>query len=116
MHVEDVSVVHWWSSLKSRHCAIEYGHDAAAWSHALESQMSKMEGREVFVAITDDEVGPWPIVSIEKSCLAALLSELPFFEYFFFEANCDRIVFDTHHNTIVVSDTRSMGSESGIAD
>lgn len=103
MHIKDVSTRYWWSSLKARPSESHYGESISFWSDAMEGILSGVSGNDVFVAITDDDDGPWPVVSVDKSCLCRLLKELPFFEYFFFDASCELVVFDTHLNALVAS-------------
>ncbi len=105
MHVFDACARYWWSSLKHQAETTEYGSDTDVWRHAFDEHVQKMggEGGGVFLAITDDEDRPWPVIVVPKDRLIHLLLELPFFEYFVFEKSCDRVVFDTHHNTLVAS-------------
>lgn len=103
LHVTDPASVYWWTSLR---CAetFFYGNDATAWGSTFSQKMAEMDGASVFVAITDDEPAPWPVLRIgNKSFLAELVQGLPFFEYMVFQEDGRRLLFDTHDNALIFS-------------
>jgi len=61
-------------------------------------------GDPVFLAITDDEPLPWPVLRVELGKdLIDILSGMHFFEYFVFSENCSKVFFDTHENVLICS-------------
>jgi hypothetical protein len=102
-HVEDSQALHWWASLRLSASIVDYGDDSSVWASTLESVLNGLAGDEVYLAVTDDEFGPWPILAVEKNQLVRLLGELSFFEYFVFQKDGRQVMFDTHHNRLVVS-------------
>lgn len=100
-HTENSESVHWWTALRSAE-TIHYGDDVAAWENILSQKIGEMDGNSLFVAITDDEQGPWPVLRLaDKLILVELIQSLHYFEYMAFQEDGRRLLFDTHHNTIV---------------
>ncbi|MCW8344395.1 hypothetical protein M8V13_22865, partial [Stenotrophomonas sp. SG1] len=58
---------------------------------------------EMCLVDTDERAKPWPIWTLQASELIPLLGELPFFEYFVVLDGGATLLFDTHHNALVVS-------------
>ncbi|AWH31707.1 hypothetical protein [Stenotrophomonas sp. SAU14A_NAIMI4_8] len=58
---------------------------------------------EIQLIVSDERAGPWPVWSLPASELVPLLGELPFFEYAVVLDEGATLVFDTHHNTLLVS-------------
>lgn len=103
LHVNDPASVHWWTSLRNADTFF-YGNDGTAWARMITQKASEMDGTSLFVSITDDEPGPWPVLRIEnKFHLVELIKSLHFFEYMAFQEDARRLLFDTHANTIVSS-------------
>lgn len=103
LHVTDSSSLYWWSSLRNKPVVFGYGDDTAQWRSVLNALVQGFESEELLVAVTDDSDGAWPVVTMPKHSLVEIISDLPFFEYFVFEQDCRRVVFDTHHNSLVES-------------
>ena len=57
----------------------------------------------VFLVPTDDESPPWPVFTGSIFYVIELLKEIRFFEYFLTDKNGTWVIFDTHHNTLVVT-------------
>lgn len=89
----------WWESLSSESVTLPYGDsDGLQWLRRL------VPSREVVrLVVTDDEAGPWPVFEGEAQALRSILRELRFFEYLVTGARGDWVIFDTHHNTLVVA-------------
>lgn len=103
LHVEDPTLVHWWEALRNAE-TLYYGSDSAAWKAILIQKILQMEGECLFVAVTDDVGGPWPVLRVEnKLILPQLIESLQFFEYMAFQEDRRSVLFDTHGNTIVSS-------------
>lgn len=110
---EDASVW-WWESLVSDSVTLPYGDsDGLQWLERL------VPNRElVRLVVTDDEARPWRIFEGEAQELWRLLRELRYFEFFVTSTRCDWVIFDTHHNTLVVTGAlleraQSFGGSSG---
>lgn len=97
--VSEGDKVWWWESLNSESATLPYGDsDGLEWLGKL------LPGREVVrLVVTDDEARPWPVFEGEARALWRLLPELRFFEYFITGKACDWVVFDTHHNALVIT-------------
>jgi hypothetical protein len=100
-HVAKPDEAWWWSNLKDEREVIPYGDDDGL------QQMARILPREtaVFLAITDDEAPPWPVLSGKVADLLAVLRELSFCEYFLFDIDGTWIAFDTHHDELVIAGT-----------
>jgi len=82
---------------------VRYSTSGNGWREQIAVFLADM-GDPVFLAITDDEPPPWPVLRIEHgSEVATLLSEMHFFEYFVFSQDCARVFFDTHDNVLISS-------------
>ncbi len=102
MHGIDSTRIYWWESLETSRF-VPYSTSGDSWREQIAAFLADM-GDPVFLAITDDEPPPWPVLRIERgSEVAALLSEMHFFEYFVFSQDCARVVFDTHDNVLISS-------------
>ncbi|XFC37374.1 hypothetical protein ACEF39_000339 [Stenotrophomonas indicatrix] len=58
---------------------------------------------EICLVASDERASPWPVWALRPGEVIPLLSELPFFEYFLVLDGGATLLFDTHHNTLVVS-------------
>ncbi|MEL6194028.1 MAG: DUF6756 family protein [Bacteroidota bacterium] len=76
----------------------EEGND---WSSALGEALNDFDDKILFIP-TDDEFFPWKIFEGEKRQLMELLEDLYYFEYFVTDRSFQKIVFDNHHNEIIV--------------
>ncbi len=97
--VIDEDVRWWWTSVKPESVTLHYG-DA----NGLDSLRRLLPSGEVVrLAITDDHFAPWPVIEGDVPSLLGLLGELSFFEFFVTSRTCDWVIFDTHHNDLVVA-------------
>ncbi len=61
-------------------------------------------GNPVFLAVTDDDPLPWPVLrAAQGEHLIDALSDMQFFEYFVFSENCSKVLFDKHENVLMCS-------------
>jgi hypothetical protein len=58
--------------------------------------------QHVLLFVTDDEPPPWPCIGGAVGPLVAMLRQQRFFEYFIVDSTMQWIVFDTHHNQLIV--------------
>jgi len=85
---------------KDLHNFYEYGDDREKWETII-GDLSNRFDEEIFLCITNEEFYPWKIIKGKKSVIIGLLTELPWFEYFIFDATLQYVVFDTHDNFFV---------------
>ncbi len=52
----------------------------------------------IYICISDESYYPWKIYFGSKQTVLNTICELPFFEYFVFDKEMDKVIFDTHHN------------------
>ena len=97
--IEDTSRVWWWEGLKQTPQEIHYG-DEVGWDHI--PALLKNISQQIYFIPTDDEPNPWPIYSGTCEEVIGLLREMWRFEYILVGRNLDWLVFDTHHNTLVI--------------
>ena len=98
-YISDTSKVWWWESLESDSFTIEYGEEDGL--KILENLISN--DQTVFLFVTDDEPEPWNIFKGDFSEVLNVLKEQRFFEYFIVSEEIEWIVFDTHHNSLVIA-------------
>lgn len=100
-HGIDTRTIWWWQSVPNRRTTV-YGSSIALWQGQLRRLLVESAPGKVFIAITDDDASPWPIVTVEDGAsLIHALGELQFFEYFVFASDLSWIFFDTHDNAII---------------
>ena len=56
----------------------------------------------VYLIVTDDEYGPWPVFQGCRVDIMRLIYEQRFFEYILSDEELKWAVFDTHHNRLFV--------------
>jgi hypothetical protein len=89
----------WWECLPQSAEAIDYeGEDGLMRL----SNLLKGEQGEWQLFVTDNEPPPWPCVVGPPMELIEMVREQRFFEYFLVDKDLRRVIFDTHHNTLVV--------------
>ncbi|MBK8626938.1 MAG: hypothetical protein IPN86_15635 [Saprospiraceae bacterium] len=52
----------------------------------------------IYICISDETLYPWKIYFGPKDMILNIICELPFFEYFIFDGDMEKVIFDTHHN------------------
>lgn len=89
----------WWSSLADDPVMIDYGDGdgLAAVSRILPSE------ENAYLIITDDERPPWPVIHGRIKHLLLLLKEVRFCEYCIMGEAYTWVIFDTHHNRLVIA-------------
>lgn len=88
----------WWATLAQPSCVLRYGdRDGLAMLYNLLASKPV-----IYLGVTDDEEGPWPVIVGDSRTICALLREVRFFEYFVADPDFNWVVFDTHHNELVV--------------
>lgn len=98
--VQDRDSLWWWDALAVRSASDSYGeNDGLA---RVQDMLNGLAGR-LFVVVTDDERPPWLGVRGKLQPLLMMLREHHFFEYFIVDESVSWILFDTHHNTLVLA-------------
>ena len=105
----DRSKVWWWQGMANESTTIEYGDD---YSWPLIQHMVLNEEQLVYLVITDDDPEPWPVFKGTFSNIGKLIAELWRFEYFLTDKDFSWVIFDTHHNSLIVSGTLEQGREN----
>jgi len=99
-YINDRSLVWWWEGLSVSHFEINYG-DEYSW--LIIKKIVPNMNQSVYLFVTDDEPEPWPVFNGSLKNIGELISELWRFEYFITDENFEWLIFDTHHNTLVIS-------------
>ena len=99
-HGIDPCLVYWWVGKASADQTIRYDGSDEGLS-CLADLLAEANGKICLVA-SDERALPWPVWTLQVSELIPLLGELPFFEYFVVLDDGATLLFDTHHNTLVV--------------
>ena len=89
----------WWESLKHKSVTIKY--DDSDGLMLLEKIVGN-DNAEVIFVVTDDEPEPWAVFQGNFRSIIQVISEQRFFEYFITDQNYSWLIFDTHHNSLVV--------------
>jgi len=89
----------WWEELTQKSITIEYG-DSDGLS--LLREIVGDDNASVKLFITDDEPEPWPIFQGSFEAVIDTISGQRFFEYFITAHDFSWLVFDTHHNSLIV--------------
>lgn len=93
----DESSIRWWTSPSRDRQIIPY----SSTPRQLFNELLCTEGY-ARLFITDDEPPPWPSVHGPLADILDLIDDCPFFEYFIVNAEGTRVLFDTHHNELVL--------------
>ncbi len=102
-HDLDADSCRWWGSLKNAR-TFPYQSDFSEWKERLSSLLQEMGADGFYLAVTDDEPPPWPVVSVQPHVrLPDLIGEMQYFEYFVFSKDFAGIVFDAHTNELFAS-------------
>ena len=91
------SRIWWWETLPND--GISYSDNKGF--DKLEQLLSAKKS-PLYLFVTDDEPPPWPCITGPLESLVQLLREERFFEYFIVNHNLDWILFDTHHNRLII--------------
>jgi hypothetical protein len=97
----DRSRLWWWEGIQSAR-SFPYAPDEEL--QALGRLMSS-HSNALTLIVTDDQPPPWIAVSGPWTSLLHLLQETRHFEFFVLDETLNWVVFDTHHNELVVAGT-----------
>lgn len=97
-NVSDPAQTWWWANLKVDHETIPYGDRDGLEEVA---QIVAPQANALLV-VTDDQPRPWPVFFGPSFTLLAVLREVRFCEYFLADPDFKWLIFDTHHNALVV--------------
>ena len=98
--IADADKTWWWDSIKQKSLTISYGNDDCS---ELLNKLIKNKRAEVLLIVTDEESRPWPVFRGAFSDVSKIISEQRFFEYFITNRECTWLIFDTHHNSLVLT-------------
>lgn len=98
-YIKDRSFVWWWESLAGSYIEIDYGDDL---SWPIIRKITPSLKQNVYLFVTDDEPEPWPIFYGSLRNVGQLISRLWRFEYFITDENFEWLIFDTHHNSLII--------------
>ena len=98
--VADRSSLWWWESLRNPATVEEYGDEDG--QIILQHLLGCVPGPLTLV-VTNDELPPWEGVKGSLEPLLDLIRDHHHFEYFFVDDFLSWIVFDTHHNCLVIA-------------
>ena len=76
------------------------------WASKLIQKLTPFDSK-IYLVVTDDNYHPWQVFFGKKDEIKTLLEEQTFFEYFIFDAFCDKILFDTHHNAFILLEKKN---------
>ena len=95
----DTKNIWWWENPKVTFSTISYGS-----SYALEliKGIVGSDSEVVTLVVTDDEPSPWPAWRGELRCIIDVIYELRYFEYFLVGENQNWLIFDNHHNQLIL--------------
>lgn len=100
-HRIDTHLIYWWASAPLIVQKIHYDSSEEGLS-CLAGLLAQVQS-EICLVASEERASPWPMWTLQASELIPLLGELPFFEYFLVLDDGATLLFDTHHNTLVVS-------------
>ncbi len=99
LYVQDASKIWWWESLSVESRIIEYGE-----TDGLKRIEEVVDGDAwVFLFVSDDEPRPWLAFEGQLTQVLEVISEQRFFEYMLADKTLEWVIFDTHHNSLVIA-------------
>jgi len=108
LHGIDGDRVYWWAGLSRPPRRVPY-EDGSAGLALLNEVLATLPLEEVMLVATDEAPQPWPMWVLRRDELIALLEALPFFEYFVAAPDGRTLVFDTHHNELLIASLDASG-------
>jgi len=79
-----------------------YPYDLPASWELMLSSLLDIFSDVIYLVVSNEDAAPWPVIAMPPGYLLELLPELPPFEYFVFDDAMERVVFDTHDNSLIV--------------
>lgn len=108
-YIADRSKLWWWEGLRDRPVVISYGSSLAwAWITRIVPSDS---GLTYFIP-TDDEPEPWPVYVGALGSVCRVLESIWRCEYVIAAQDLSWLVFDTHHNALVVCGDARVGAST----
>ncbi len=111
-HGIDPDRILWWDGAPAAQAHARYD-DGTQGLARLAELLDSARG-EIQLIVSDERATPWPVWSLQAAELVPLLGELHFFEYAVVLDGGATLVFDTHHNMLLVS--RAPSVESSLLD
>jgi hypothetical protein len=99
-YVNDRDFIWWWECLSKENITIDYD-DGLGWNY-FEKFIKPLE-QQVYIVVTDDDPEPWSIYKGSLLAVIDLLNNMWRFEYFIIAEDLSWIIFDTHHNCLVIA-------------
>jgi hypothetical protein len=95
----DVSRNWCWESISVEHKTIEYGKEDGL------KKIKELLNKDVTVllVVTDEETPPWFGFKGKLFDFIEVLKKLRYFEFFIIDEKCLWIIFDTHHNSFIIT-------------
>ena len=92
----------WWECVPAIAVSTGYrGDDISDWRDRMLEALPE-DGQPLWLFVTDDELPPWACVTGSRKSLIDMIMQLQYVEYFVVNRQHTRIVFDTHHNRLIV--------------
>lgn len=98
-YIEDRTHIWWWESLREPPVILNYGDDRG-WDYF--PKLVQPTEQHVYLIATDDNPEPWPVIKGSLIDIVTLLENMWRFEYVIAAMDLSWLVFDTHHNSLVV--------------
>lgn len=103
--IADQSSVWWWDALRTPGLTLHYGKE-----NGLAVLAEVLAGKTlVLLLVTDDEAAPWPVYAGSPNDIIGLLGDCRYFEYALAAIDASWMIFDTHHNELVMTGTLAVG-------
>ena len=99
-YIADRNLVWWWEGLLDKPVVINYG-DSLGWDYIV--KLVRSPDQNVYLVATDDNAEPWEVFEGSLAAVVMLLENMWRFEYIIVDVNLSWIIFDTHHNSLVVA-------------
>ncbi len=115
--ISDPSRLWWWEAL--REPAATFAYEGEEGLAKLDAIVGEAPGSDpLFLFITASNFPPWTVVAGKWDDLREFVGESGFFEFFVVNHGTDWVVFDTHHNEVIVAGAhpaaaRGAGREAG---
>lgn len=102
-YVADRACVWWWDGLLEKPVVVDYGEDLG-WDRIVKL-VRPTKSQQVYLVATDDDPEPWAVYKGNLLDLVSLLEDMWRFEYIIVDVELSWLIFDTHHNSLVVAGT-----------